>query len=120
MISGVGVDLLSKQRIFATHKRFGERFLKRIMTPVEIEFYAKDLKIEERLAKIFSGKEAIGKALGVGIGSKFGFQDVSILKDENGKPFCQMAKDFQGSIHLSFSDEGDSVISFAVWEKNES
>ena len=117
MISGIGVDLLNKQRIFSTYKRFGARFLKRIMTPIEIKFYAKDPRIEERLAKIFSGKEAIGKALGFGIGSKFGFQDASILKDKNGKPFCQMDKNFQGSIHLSFSDEGDSIISFVVWEK---
>lgn len=117
MISGIGVDLLSKKRIFETYKRFGDRFLKRIMTPFEIKFYAESLKIEERLAKIFSGKEAIGKALGVGIGSKFGFQDVSILKDENGKPFCRIHKNFEGSIHLSFSDEGDSIISFVVWEK---
>ena len=38
MILGVGIDIIEVARIEASHERFGERFLNRILHPNEISY----------------------------------------------------------------------------------
>jgi holo-[acyl-carrier protein] synthase len=40
--------------------------------------------------KIFSAKESISKAFGFGIGEIIGFHDITIQKDNHGKPFAEI------------------------------
>lgn len=60
-----GVDMIECERIAEGIERLGERFLNRFFTAGERE----DCRdVPHRLAARFAGKEAVGKALGTGIG----------------------------------------------------
>jgi holo-[acyl-carrier protein] synthase len=60
----VGVDLVELARIERAVDRHGERFLARIYTPMELARYRQRLP---ELAARFAAKEAVSKALGVGL-----------------------------------------------------
>jgi holo-[acyl-carrier protein] synthase len=60
-----GIDMIECERIAGGIERLGERFLNRFFTAGERE----DCNdVPHRLAARFAGKEAVGKALGTGIG----------------------------------------------------
>jgi holo-[acyl-carrier protein] synthase len=65
MILRSGIDLIEISRIREALERHGERFLRRIFTPAEINHCAGKA---ESLAARFAAKEAASKALGTGIG----------------------------------------------------
>ncbi len=65
--------MIETERIAAGINRHGERFLRRFFTPGERQDCA---DVPNRLAARFAAKEAVGKALGTGIG------DISWLEIE--------------------------------------
>lgn len=77
-----GVDLVEVERIQRSVDRYGARFLNRIYTERELAYCAGRL---DRLAARFAVKEAVGKALGTGIGA-VGWKDIEIINDGQGKP----------------------------------
>ncbi len=83
----VGVDLVHIPRIQQAVEHFGTRFLERVYTPTEVMFCRG--RIPE-LAARFAAKEAVSKALGVGMRvlnrNGISFRDVEVLPDLNGKP----------------------------------
>jgi holo-[acyl-carrier protein] synthase len=82
MALAVGVDLMERERLLRTYKRFGDRFLRRVFTPTELEQAGGRI---ERLTGRFAAKEACAKALGTGIGA-ISWQEVEILRHDSGKP----------------------------------
>src|SRR5213082_4326150 len=87
MILGTGIDIIEVTRIRASHEKFGERFLNRILRPVEIAYCLTHKNPAPFLAARFAAKEAISKAFGTGIGAQLGWQDMEICKKESGEPF---------------------------------
>jgi holo-[acyl-carrier protein] synthase len=87
MTLSTGVDIIELDRIQRALERYGDRFLARIYTPEEIARYGKRLP---ELAARFAAKEAVSKALGVGINHMsahgIGWRDVEVLPDPLGKP----------------------------------
>jgi holo-[acyl-carrier protein] synthase len=84
---GLGVDLVDLDR-FATVLDRRANFTLRVYTPGEREYceQAKGaVKRVERYAVRFAAKEAVMKALGVGLGA-FAFHDVEIERAESGDP----------------------------------
>jgi holo-[acyl-carrier protein] synthase len=81
----VGVDIIEIERIARTLARFGERFLRRVYTEAEIAYCRGK---PSRLAARFAAKEAVAKALGVGIFWREGvyWRDVEVTRDHRGKP----------------------------------
>lgn len=78
-----GVDMIECQRIADGIDRLGERFLQRFFTVGEREDCGDK---PHRLAARFAAKEAVGKALGTGIGD-IGWVDIEIRIDaQRGKP----------------------------------
>lgn len=77
-----GVDLIETARIQAAIDRHGDRFLKRVFTPAELELCQGR---SESLAVRFAAKEAVAKALGTGIGA-ISWQEVELLNDEQKAP----------------------------------
>jgi holo-[acyl-carrier protein] synthase len=78
MILKTGIDLIEISRVQSALDRYGERFLKRVFTPAEIDYCAGKA---ESLAARFAAKEAASKALGTGIGP-VGWLDIEILGGE--------------------------------------
>lgn len=67
MIIGLGQDMCNIERIEATLTRFGQRFVNRVFTPVEIAKAERRMRKAETYAKRFAAKEACAKALGTGV-----------------------------------------------------
>lgn len=67
MIIGLGQDMCNIQRIEQTLDRFGERFMRRVFTDLEIQKAERRRRRAETYAKRFAAKEACAKALGTGV-----------------------------------------------------
>lgn len=85
-----GVDLVEVKRIETTVARYGERFLSRVFTASEIA-YCHGRAPE--LAVRFAAKEAVSKALGVGIQHHdgVGWCEIEVIADAHGKPSVRLS-----------------------------
>lgn len=118
-----GVDLIEIVRIEAAAARFGDRFLKRIYTPAELE-YCRGRAAE--LAARFAAKEAAAKALGVGLihinASGVGWHEIEVLSGERGQPQLVLHGRARARAEalmlrkwsLSLSHAGEMAIAFVV------
>ena len=87
MILGTGIDIIEVARIAASHEKFGDRFLQRILRPAEIAYCLSHRQPASFFAARFAAKEAVSKAFGTGIGSQLGWQDIEVGRKESGEPF---------------------------------
>ncbi len=85
MIKGVGVDLISIERIDRVYRRHRHRFINRIFTRGERELIARRTAPTAAMAARFAAKEAVLKAIGCGIGPA-GLAEVEILSLPAGPP----------------------------------
>jgi holo-[acyl-carrier protein] synthase len=77
ILPACGIDLIEVERI---RKKLDDMaFLERIFTPLERDECLGRAKAEESLAARWAAKEAVAKALGVGIGRHLSFQDVEVI-----------------------------------------
>jgi holo-[acyl-carrier protein] synthase len=86
MIVGTGVDLAEVPRIKASIERFGEKFIHRIYTPLEIAYVERKANKFERYAARFAAKEAGMKAIGTGWRRGVTWQDFEVVNLPSGKP----------------------------------
>src|ERR1035441_5233113 len=107
MILGIGIDIIEAARIEASHQKFGERFLNRILLPGEISYCLSHKKPGPFLAARFAAKEAISKAFGTGIGGQLGWQDMEVARKESGEPFVIL---HEGGLNLLESRHGRGVL----------
>lgn len=119
MIFGIGTDVLELSRI-----KNPELLAKKILTKTELQSFNFAKNKQNFVAKRFSVKEAVAKALGVGIGKSVSFKDIEILKTQNGKPVCIAKEDVLQSIcqtgnvqvHVSITDTKTLIQTFAIVE----
>lgn len=78
-----GIDLVSLDRLDGLKPEIRERFIKRALTPREIEDAAGQ---QNSIMGKVAAKEAVAKALGCGIAAA-GWQSIEILSNENGAPY---------------------------------
>ena len=125
MILGTGIDIIEVERIRASHEKFGERFLNRILLPAEIEYCLRHKNPAPFLAARFAAKEAITKAFGTGITAELGWHDMEIAHRETGAPYVilhgkgkELLKARGGSnIHISLSHTAHQATAIAILEK---
>ncbi len=121
MLFGIGTDLLELSRIKSVFQKHGKRFIDRILTENEKVEAESRADIVNYLAKQFAAKEAISKALGVGLGA-LSFQDLEILRNASGQPIVTLSNKAQEQfqifkIHLSLSDTMTHILAFCAIEK---
>jgi holo-[acyl-carrier protein] synthase len=87
VILGCGIDIVEVQRVEAACKKFGDRFLHRILRPSELAYCLSHKVPGPFLAARFAGKEAISKAFGTGIGGQLSWQDMEICRKDSGEPY---------------------------------
>jgi phosphopantetheine--protein transferase-like protein len=115
----VGVDIIEIDRVDAVIKRWGQTFLRRVFTPLELEKY----KTVPSLAARFAAKEAVLKTLGV-CDHGISWQDIEILSEPSGKPVVNLAGNAKlhaaeaaiSRINISLSHSRDYAVAFAVGE----
>lgn len=86
MIRGLGIDLVPVARIQDVVERRGERFLKRILTPGEIEYCSRHPEPARHWAARFAVKEAAMKALGTGWSGGVSWKAIEVVNLESGQP----------------------------------
>lgn len=84
MIYGIGIDLVEINRIERIYKKWGDRFINKILTPREKGSIAGT--ISRYLASRFAAKEAFVKALGTGFSESIGLKDIEIISESNNPP----------------------------------
>ena len=139
MIFGIGTDIQKIDRIRAALDRHGDRFAERILGPDEMIIYRRRSGRDRAhatsyetsrgitfLATRFAAKEAISKALGLGMRMPMRWRAAQILKEPSGKP--RVATDAVLSAwmaerslfaHVTVTDNADYAAAFAVVERIE-
>jgi holo-[acyl-carrier protein] synthase len=86
MIAGIGMDLISIDRVRRTIERFGDRFLSRVFTAGEIAYCDEKHDPVPSLAARFAAKEAAMKALGTGVSRGVYFRHVEVARRRGEAP----------------------------------
>jgi holo-[acyl-carrier protein] synthase len=86
VILGIGNDVIDIRRIEETLERYGERFIQRIFTDVEIAKSERRAQRAASYAKRFAAKEACSKALGTGFRTGVFWKDMGVVNEPSGKP----------------------------------
>ncbi|MBC2606373.1 holo-ACP synthase [Pelagicoccus albus] len=121
-VLGIGVDIVSVDRIRDLVARQGDRFLQRVYTPAELEYCAKYRDPSERYAARFAAKEAVAKAFTTGIGEFINWTSIGVVSGSRGQPEIQLDPKAQellerlgGSrVAISLSHTSTDAIAFAT------
>jgi holo-[acyl-carrier protein] synthase len=87
MLIGLGNDLTNIERIQKSLDRFGDRFIQRVFTDIEIS--RSERRVMTRAAsyaKRFAAKEACSKALGTGFRAGVFMRDIGVVNRPSGQP----------------------------------
>ncbi len=137
MIFGIGTDIQKVDRIRAALARHGDRFAERILGPEEMTIYRRRSARDHAhasayetsrgitfLATRFAAKEAISKALGLGMRMPMRWRAAQILKEVSGKPrvatdevLSAWMRERSLIVHVTVSDDADYAVAFAVVER---
>ncbi len=124
VIFGVGTDIVELARVQSIYDRYGDRFVKRILMPEEIDLFRRSKQPVRFLAMRFAGKEATVKAMGTGFAHGVWLRDVGILNNSWGRPLVTWSERGRrvcerlgiGEGHVSLTDDAGLVVAFAVVE----
>lgn len=83
--AGIGVDMLEIARMERVLER-RPNFARRVFTEEERAYCDRSARPAEHYAARFAAREAVVKALGTGFSEGVGFRDVSVARDESGRP----------------------------------
>ena len=125
MIFGIGTDILEVARVEATYRKFGQRFVQRLLMPEELPMFQRTRHAVRFLAMRFAAKEAIVKAMGTGFANGMWIRDAGVRPDRLGRPEIIFSSRGQvlcerlgiGGGHLTLSDEAGLVVAVAVLMK---
>ena len=126
MIHGVGTDIVAIARIERMLNEYGDRTAAKLLAPAEMERYRQSARPAAWLAKRFAAKEALGKALGLGLRDPATLHNIAVLSDGLGRPSFAYAPPLADWLkarrlraHLSLSDETDTAMAFVVVEQED-
>ncbi len=121
--SAVGVDVIEIERVEGALGRWGERFLGRVYTPLEVAVCRG--RVHE-LAARFAAKEAVMKALGTGARG-VAWREIEVLPNQRGKPLVYLHGRAQAraeriglrGLDVSMSHSREYAVAFVVGESEE-
>ena len=116
----VGVDIIETARIKRVLDKFGDRFLRRIYTDWERAYCRRNVL---HLAGRWAAKEAVSKALGLGVRG-VGWREIEILRTPLGQPIVKLHGNAElrrmalglGAMTVSISHIRDLAVAAAVGE----
>ena len=89
-IIGLGIDATDLPRVREVFARYGERFLRRVFTDVEIAYCTRQRDPVPSLAGRFAAKEATMKALGTGHSRGVLWKDIEVFR-QGGPPQLRLS-----------------------------
>lgn len=115
-----GVDIVSVKRF--EKYQFSEAFLNKYFCPQEVEYIKSKQNALQTIAGIYACKEAVLKALKIGIGGGVRLCEVCVLHDGSNSPFVDITPQINyylsalncTDISVSISHDGDYAIAFCV------
>jgi holo-[acyl-carrier protein] synthase len=126
MILGIGSDICDARRIAQVIERHGERFLRRVFTPIERARAERRRNRIETYAKRFAAKEACAKALGTGLRAGVWWRDMGVVNLPSGRPSMELTggakrrlqaitpPGYEARIDLTITDEGPMAQAFVI------
>jgi len=124
VIVGIGTDIVNIDRIKRVFDKFGDDFVHKNFHELEIKQFVSlpEANKVAYLSKRFAAKEAVAKALGVGIGSGIAFKDIAVVNDELGAPQIIISSKIfpdiaEHNIHVSLSDDHPFAVAFVTISK---
>lgn len=110
----IGTDIVEVRRIRDLIARWPDRFVRRIYTPIEIEYCASQPVPAIHFAGRFAAKEAVKKALyAAGVRDRVLFSSVAIDRTPEGIPVARwMGTD--ANLQLSISHTSDHAVATAL------
>ena len=122
MIRSVGIDIVEIGRIRSAVQRWGDRFLKKILTPHEYDYCLHPRLKVHSVAARFAAKEAFFKALPAEMQAIVGWQDVQVVNDVCGKPDLkgqgELTRLFaESNVQISLSHSQGSAVAIVVIER---
>ncbi|MEO8669553.1 MAG: holo-ACP synthase [Bauldia sp.] len=128
MIVGIGSDLIDIRRIEKTLEKYGEKFINRIFTTIEVRKSEGRKQRAASYAKRFAAKEACAKALGTGLRDGVFWRDMGVVNLRSGKPtmaltggaaarLTRLVPDgHRAHIHLTITDDFPLAQAFVIIE----
>ncbi len=125
MIKGIGLDLVSVERMRRFYRRWGERGLERVFTARELAYCARHQDPAPSLAARFAAKEAFYKAVGTGWGAGGALVEVEVRRPSHGDPDLAvrgraaeaLARVGAEHIHLTLTHTGDTAAAVVILER---
>lgn len=124
MIYGIGIDVIQPHRVARLLEKYGERFVNRVLTPLEQPRYLRTSQPVLFLANRFAAKEAFSKAMGTGFRYPVTLQCISVIQNSAGKPGFAFNEALAEMLrhcginghHLTISDESNLACACVVLE----
>ena len=122
---GIGIDLVDIARAGEMLSRWGDRVLRRLLTPGEQAIVLASGRPEERLATRLAAKEAVYKAMQALPGARaIAWRDIEVVSDVEGRPTitlhglaATLAHDVRGMhLHVSLSHSEQTAGAVVVVE----
>ncbi len=118
----IGVDIVENSRIYRLYNLYNQRFIQKMLSSREEELWRKRGGRRSFLTGRWAAKEAIGKALGIGLAC--GMPNIEVLADDNGRPYVVlrgqalevMKQKKLNKIEVSLSHERQYTIAFVFIE----
>lgn len=132
----VGIDIVKISRIAEAMEK--EKFCEKILNKIEIDYANSKSKVVTKygfdsvamtVAGLFAAKEAVLKAVGVGMTNGYGFKDITIDHDKMGAPVVKLSEKLQkymdkdilrngAGICVSIAHDGEYATAMATIVKN--
>lgn len=117
----VGIDIAKIDRFEKLAE--DERFLNKVYSLLEIDYInQKNQNKANTMAGLYCAKEAVLKALGIGINGEISLKEISIVHNDNGKPYIELNDKILSylnklnlkEIKISISHDGEYAISECI------
>ncbi|NMC13048.1 MAG: holo-ACP synthase [Chloroflexi bacterium] len=119
---GIGIDIISIDRMAETIERSGDIFLRRVFTPAEIDSGRQCEHPAAFFAMAFAAKEAVFKALTLSWEQGIDLRHIEISRGEIGQPLVRISGHVErvakekgcGQIEISQSFEKNIAVAVAI------
>ncbi|MEA2030561.1 MAG: holo-ACP synthase [candidate division Zixibacteria bacterium] len=119
MVHAIGLDIVEIDRIRLDIKRYGDSFIRRILSDKERDSFVARADRELFLSGRFACKEAVIKALGFRLKERPSYTDLEIINSDTGIPVLKLPEDIKkqldpANVLISITHEKNYAAAVAI------